>query len=332
MQEVDKMKRKLYLFKFIVATFLVMSAALCLVGCDDDSKDTKDKAEVEEDEVIDGVDLSDTYWFDREYDEYYYFADDGTAENREDSGELYSEGEYTWDGNEGTMVLDGDLEYTLRLEENYLVINNDDEDTYLTLSPDPFSGVEGMVLPGTGWQAGENTLVFFTDGRCCMGHTEYASVETWFNYEWNEGIGEGTIDSPEGAIRIYYGPDAKLHVQFFGIEDRYAIYEENPNLYDDEYTDEPVEPDNVHMGGYEYAIYGMWENNESDEINIEFEDDNTCWLETEDDYEEYGYAYDGETIFIYDLDTEENLMTGYIDDDGDIIINGLSGWFTYAGQ
>ena len=319
------MKNKAYLFKYIAIT-LVIIVVFGLVGCKDDSKDTKDKADTE-DEVIDSVDLSDTYWYDKEYYEYYYFGDDGSVENRDEDGELYYEGEYNWDGNKGTMVLDEDLDYTLRMDESYLVINIDDEDIYLTLSPDPFTGVEGLALAGTGWQAGENTLVFFTDGRGSMGHTEYTSVETWFYYKWDEGTGEGIMEFTDEKIRMYYGIDGNLHVQAFGTEDTYNTFEENPDLYKDEYTDEP---DNLHMGGYEDIIYGMWESNESDEINIEFEEDNTCWLETEDDYVEYGYAYDGETIFIYDLDTEENLMTGYIDDDGDIIINGMSGWFTYA--
>ncbi len=278
-------------------------------------------------EPQESIDVSDSYWFHEDYEEYYYFSDDGQVRHMGDDGYIISEGTYEWLFTTGDVILNEHEYGAIYDTENMLLI---DDDGTIVLNPidDPFAGEGGFALAGTGWRYHDHTLVFMTDGRVVTDFLDLDYMEAWYDYEWDEDAGEGTIEYSNGPARMYYGTDGSLHVQMAG-DNQYCTYTERPDLVSDGYIDEPVAPEDAHMGGYEDELYGVWISSEDDETNFEFEEDLTCWLETPDDYVMYVYAYDGETLYIYDYDTEENLMTGYIDSYDDLIINEMTGWFSY---
>ena len=179
------------------------------------------------------------------------------------------------------------------------------------------------ALEGTVWNYEEMELHFKADMTVDIVDVEYNDFEK-MDYTWDSKKEEGTItDGTESVIVKIEGDRLRVEDDGEGMflnkgpadTEAFRQTETEMETEEDESVDEPT---------FEY-LEGSWYN-DTLEVYFDFIDETTVVYDDPTSTIPGSYTIDGEDIYIEFPDLELSL-SGFIDDDGDLAIIELEGWF-----
>ncbi len=262
-----------------------------------------------------------------------YFQEDGRFFIG-NSSVLY-EGAYDWDGETAEISYEGNYLTATVDEDGNLDLGEDFQETFVhedevgyIYIPDNFSEDHyeaAAELVGTAWEMDGYEMHFLDDGVLIV--PEYGTG----SYLWNDVDGEITLDGeePEEIILTEFGffchaDDGEyLILEYVGAADESLLDGLSSDDYEDSEDSEDYGDSDDSYGSSDSSLTGEWYHNNNSNDYVTFTEDGEVYFSIDGGGGRDDYYYDGETVSFYKY-------TGYIDGDGDLVLDEVDGWFHYG--
>ena len=177
------------------------------------------------------------------------------------------------------------------------------------------------TLEGTVWNFEEMEVRFKKDMTVEVIDVSYNDFEQ-YKYTWDSKAEKGEITDDDGYTIYVTVEDDRLRLEADG-EGMYL--NKGPADVDFE-TEEDDDEDDIEELSYE-DLSGMWFNEDLNTY-LEFIDDEEVTYEDDEVFTTGTYYIDGEDVYM-EFEYIPLSISGFIDSEGDLIVNELDGWFEY---
>ncbi len=185
--------------------------------------------------------------------------------------------------------------------------------------PDADDDTNGEIpeLAETTWIVEGVYYTFYDDGSMLADNGDTVATGT---YSWHTDLGVGTLTLEGATVGLLFSEGVLL------MEGEDGLY----YTMEQDFSGGSLEPT---LGGAEDQIFGLWVLASDGNTFLCFDGIDTVEVGELDSEESefYPYSYDGQSLIIYDT-YSESVLGGYLDADGDLIIDEVGSYFEHISE